>query len=243
MLSSWARDRGYGMGAKMGAIGGAVGGSPMKLTPTGHMFTIDDESLVNWKRWMGFVHAEQLGVWALFCLTGMFLAVNMAVGTMPEGTDITGLAAGAYQAEYLRAEVGEFMWLLVLLNGFWILLSTQLAVMDGLVRLTTDIIWVGFPELRAFSGDDVRKVYYTLLAGFVAWGCFALTIAQPIVLILIGANIAGFILTFAAIHIVLVNRVLLPEPLRPSLIRQALMLLAATFYGFFVVMNLWSLFS
>ncbi len=243
MLSSWARDRGYGMGAKVGAIGGAVGGSPTTLSPTGHTFAIDEESLGNWKRWMGFVHAEQLGVWALFCLIGMFLTVNMAIGTMPEGADITGLAAGAYQAEYLRAEVGEFMWLLALLNGFWILLSTQLAVMDGLVRVTTDIIWTGFPEVRARSGHDVRKVYYTLLAGFIVWGCFALSIAQPIVLILIGANVAGFILTFAAVHIVLVNRRLLPEPLRPSVMREALMLLVAAFYGFFVVMNLLSLFD
>lgn len=243
LLSSWARDRGYGMGAKVGAIGGAVGGKPMKLNPTGCMFTIDQQSLLNWKRWMRFVYAEQFGVFAIFCLIGMFLTVNMAVGTIPEGADMTGLAAGAYQAEYLRAEVGEFMWLLVLLNGFWILLSTQLAVMDGLVRITTDILWTGFPEIRESSGHDVRKVYYILLAGFAIWGCFALWIAQPIVLILIGANVAGFILAFAAVHIVLVNRRLLPEPLRASIVREGLMFVIAAFYGFFVVMNIVSLFG
>ena len=133
------------------------------------------------------------------------------------------------------------MWLLTLLNGFWILLSTQLVVMDGLVRVTTDIMWTALPEVRRAAKDDVRKVYYGLLAAFIIWGSFALTLAQPIVLVLIGANVAGFILVFSAIHIILVNRRLLPEPLRPSLIREALMVVVALFYGFFVVMNLWSL--
>ncbi len=241
MLSNWARDRGYGMGASVGAIGGAVGGGESRLSPTGKMFPMDSESIGHWKQWMTYLQAEQIGIWGLFCLIGMFLTVNMAVGTMPAGTDIAGLAAGAYQAEYLRASVGEFMWLLTLLNGFWILLSTQLVVMDGLVRVTTDIMWTALPEVRRAAKDDVRKVYYGLLAAFIIWGSFALTLAQPIVLVLIGANVAGFILVFSAIHIILVNRRLLPEPLRPSLIREALMVVVALFYGFFVVMNLWSL--
>ncbi len=205
------------------------------------MFPMDSKSIGHWKQWVTYLQAEQIGIWGLFCLIGMFLTVNMAVGTMPAGTDIAGLAAGAYQAEYLRASVGEFMWLLTLLNGFWILLSTQLVVMDGLVRVTTDIMWTALPEVRRAAKDDVRKVYYGLLAAFIIWGCFALTLAQPIVLVLIGANVAGFILVFSAIHIILVNRRLLPEPLRPSLIREALMVCVALFYGFFVVMNLWSL--
>lgn len=38
-----------------------------------------------------------------------------------------------------------------------------------------------------------------------------------------------------------VNRRLWPEPLRPSLVREALMIVVAWFYCFFVVMNVWSL--
>ncbi len=241
MLSNWARDRGYGMGKVVGAISGAVGGSDVRLSPVGSTFETTPENIGHWKRWMGYVQAEQFGIWGLFCLIGMFLTVNMAIGTMPAGMDMTGLAAGAYQAEYLRAAVGEFMWLLTLLNGFWILLSTQLAVMDGLVRVVTDISWTVFPGVRAFCGDDVRKVYYGLLGAFAVWGSFALSLARPIVLVLIGANVAGFILMFSAIHIVLVNRRLLPEPLRPAKWREAVMIFVSIFYGFFVVMNLRSL--
>ena len=241
MLSNWARDRGYGMGSTVGAIGGAVRGDPARLSPTGKIFPINKKSLADWKLWMGYVRAEQFGIWCLFCLLGMFLTVNTAVGTIPAGTDITGLAAGAYQAEYLRSAVGEFMWLLTLLNGFWILLSTQLVVMDGLVRVTTDVVWTAFAEMRRLCRDDVRKLYYGILGGFVVWGSFTLNLAKPIVLVLIGANVAGFILSFSAIHIIFVNRRLLPEPLRASWISETLMVFVSVFYGFFVVMNLRSM--
>ena len=241
MLSNWARDRGYGMGSTVGAIGGAVHGDPAGLSPTGKIFPVDAKSLADWKRWMGYMRAEQFGVWCLFCLLGMFLTVNTAVGTIPAGADMTGLAAGAYQAEYLRSAAGEFMWILTLLNGFWILLSTQLVVMDGLVRVTTDVVWTAFPEMRRLCRGDVRKIYYGILCGFVAWGSFALTLAKPMVLVLIGANVAGFILSFSAIHIIFVNRRLLPEPLRASWISEASMVAVSVFYSFFVVMNLRSM--
>ena len=41
------------------------------------------------------------GCGALFCFLGMFLNVNLATAIIPHGTDLQGLAAGAYQAEYL----------------------------------------------------------------------------------------------------------------------------------------------
>ena len=67
---------------------------------------------------------------------------------------------------------------------------------------------------------------------------FTLTLAQPMVLVLIGANVAGFILSFSAIHIIFVNRRLLPEPLRASWISESLMVVVSVFY---VVMNLRSM--
>jgi hypothetical protein len=187
---------------------------------------------------MRYLHVEQFVIWGFFCVLGMFLTVNMTLAFVPQGVDLTGMAAGAYPAEYLARMVGSWMWLLTLLNGFWILFSTQLALMDGLVRLTTDILWTAFPGLRDAVRNDVRRLYYGLLVAFVVWGCLALRLAQPITLILISANAAGFVLVVASIHVVLVNRRLLPEALRPSLFREAILVMVALFFGFFVVMNL-----
>lgn len=45
---------------------------------------------------------------------------------------------------------------------------------------------------RKWARDDVRKIYYSVLALFMLWGCIALGLAQPLTLIIIGANMAGF---------------------------------------------------
>ncbi len=239
LLSNWARDKGFGMGASMGAITAAASGTArVKLSPTGSIFPCDEGNLARWRLWLKYLHVEQFVVWGLFCVVGMFLTVNMTLAFVPQGVDLTGMAAGAYPAEYLSRTVGSWMWLLTLLNGFWILFSTQLALMDGLVRLTTDILWTAFPGLRNAVRNDVRRLYYALLVGFVAWGCVALRLAQPITLILISANAAGFILVVSSVHVLLVNRRLLPEPLRPSRFREAFLVVTALFFTFFVVMNL-----
>ncbi len=238
MITSWARDRGFGMGAAVGFISGAAADAPVPLSPGGRMFATTPDNLERWRTWMRYVAIEQWGVWGLGCLVGMFLTVNLAIAIMPSGTDLTGLAAGAYQAEYLAGHTIRWMWLLTLLNGFWILFSTQLVTTDALVRLVTDLLWTASPKVRRFARHDVRWLYYSLLFGFALWGGAALTLAPPVTLVLIGANIAGFVLMFAAMHIVLVNRRLLPVSLRPSRWREAAMLGVSLFFAVFVIMNL-----
>ncbi|MBI4475312.1 MAG: Nramp family divalent metal transporter [Acidobacteria bacterium] len=238
MMTNWARDKGIGMGARVGAISAIGSSHRIKLSPAGFMCPANPQNISNWKQWMKFVHAEQIAIWGFFCLLGMFLTVNMAVAFVPAGSDLTGLAAGAYQAEFLARAVGPALWALTLLNGFWILFSTQLALMDGLPRLAADIFWSASPRVRAWVKDDVRKLYYGLLVVFVLWGTFALRLAQPLTLILIGANVAGFILCVSSIHIVLVNRRLLPAAFQAGPLRELLMLAVSLFFGFFVVMNL-----
>jgi hypothetical protein len=102
-------------------------------------------------------------------------------------------------------------------------------------RLTTDLLWTASPRARRLAGDSVRRIYYTLLGIFALWACIALQLAQPLTLIKLGAVNAGFISAFAASHVLVVNRRLLPEALRPPAWRQAGLLLCTLFYGFFIV--------
>jgi hypothetical protein len=107
--------------------------------------------------------------------------------------------------------------------------------MDSMCRLTTDVLWTASPRLRRLTRDSVSKIYYTLLGSFAVWGCIALQLAQPLTLIKLGAVNAGFISAFSASHLLIVNRRLLPEPLRPPRWRQVGLLLCTLFYGFFIV--------
>ncbi len=84
----------------------------------------------------------------------------------------------------------------------------------------------------------MRAIYYSVMAVFAVWGCVALNLAQPLTLIIIGANVAGFTFVLESLHTLVVNRKFLPPALRPALWREASVVLCAIFYGVLVVLAL-----
>ena len=147
-VTNWVRDKGFGMGKLVGAIPSAVGGHQVQLSHVGKVFRAEGDSLARWRDWLRYVHLDQIWIWGLFCFLGMFLNVNLATAIVPHGTDLQGLAAGAYQAHYLR-QIWSGFWFLTLFNGFWILFKTQLGNTDILVRTVTDAVWMA----RQGQGD------------------------------------------------------------------------------------------
>jgi Mn2+/Fe2+ NRAMP family transporter len=233
-VTNWVRDKGFGMGSRVGAIPSAVGGHAVALSDVGSVFPATRDNLLRWREWLRYVHADQLWVWALFCFLGMYLNVNLATAFIPAGTDLQGLAAGAYQADYLR-RIWPGFWFLTLFNGFWILFKTQLGNTDILVRTITDAYWMSSPSQ---GRRQIRTVYYVVLAAFSLWGVAAVRSASPFQLFKLLANMAGLVLAIAGVQIFLVNRRFLPPALRPAVWREAALLLCSAFYayfGFFVV--------
>jgi hypothetical protein len=176
------------------------------------------------------------------CFIGMGLPALLTIQFIPPGTNVGGMGVAVRQAEGIAASMGglataggTILWYLTLLTGFWILFSTQLGIMDFIPRSLTDLLWTSNPRVRAWAGGDIRKVYYTILVVFVVWGCIAINLAQPFILILLGAFAAGFIMTVASIHVWYINRKFLPKEYQAPAWRQALLWAMALFYGFFTV--------
>jgi hypothetical protein len=230
-VTNWVRDKGFGMGALVGAIPSAVGGHEVKLSHVGTVFPANRENLVRWREWLRYVHADQLWVWGLFCFFGMYLNVNLATALIPHGTDLQGLAAGAYQAEYLK-RIWSGFWFLTLFNGFWILFKTQLGNTDILVRTVTDAAWMSSARVRE-GKRGIRGVYYGMLLAFSVWAMIALRIASPFTLFKVLANMAGLVLAIAGVQVFLVNRRFLPRAVRPAAWREGALLLCSAFYAFF----------
>ena len=239
-VTNWIRDKGFGMGAKVGAIPSAVGGHEIHLSQVGTVFPTTDANMSRWREWWRYVHADQIWVWGLFCFLGMFLNVNLATAIVPQGTDLQGLAAGAYQAEYL-SRIWPGFWFLTLFNGFWILFKTQLGNTDILVRTITDVGWMSSARARQ-SKRGIRGLYYGILIVFSIWGVFVIRSASPFQLFKILANMAGLVLAIAGIQIFLVNRRFLPRAVRPPAWRQAALLACSIFYAYFTFFVLRSLF-
>jgi hypothetical protein len=233
-LSNWARDKGYGMGSRVGHIAGAVHGEKVHLADTGFMFEPDAANQARWRGWWRIVRVDQWGIFFVGALLGMMLPALLYVTFVASGTDIKGLAISAVLAQTIGATAGPWLGVGVAFLGVWILFKTQLDCVEGMTRSITDILWTGSARVRAWRGGDVRAVYYSVLAVVVVWGIIALKLAAPVMLLQIGANIAGAIFVFASLHLLYLNTRILPVALRPPLWRRFALVGMALFYAFFV---------
>jgi hypothetical protein len=230
--TNYMRDKGYGMSSTVGYIPAALGPAA-PLRAHGNVFAVNAVSLDAWRQWWRYVHLDQWGIFGLGSVVGMALTALFTLQFVPAGTVAGEWSVANLQAEGIAAVHGPVFWYLTIICGLWILFSTQLGIVDGLPRGTTDILWSASPWLRRTG--DVRRVYYGVLIVFAIWGCIGLNLARPITLIIIGANAAAFIFVVESIHTLVVNRRFLPRELRPPLWREACLLLCALFYGSFVV--------
>jgi hypothetical protein len=235
-LSNWARDKGYGMAQASGYISGAVGGERVKLTHTGFIIRQSPETMARWRGWWRIARADQWGIFFIGSLLGMALPAMLYVTFLPQGTEIRGLAIAAALAGAMNSAAGPAIGTIVATMGVWLLLKTQLDSLDGMARSITDILWTGSPRVRRWRNGDVRYVYYGVLGVIVVWGIFALRLAQPIVLLQIGANIAGIVFVLSSLQLLYVNTRLLPRELRPPMWRRVALVLTALFYGTFVAL-------
>lgn len=233
-VTSWARDKGFGMAQYVGAIPSAIGGVKLTLSHVGKVFPITPDNLRRWQVWQRYVHADQVFLWGFLAFVGMFLNVNLATGVIPHGTELSGVATGAFQAKYMAEKLWSGLWFLALLNGFWILFSTHLGNTELLIRTMTDVLWMGSSRVRRWNTGSIRKLYYSLLVPYTILAFFGARMAEPMTLFKILANTAGFILVVASIQIFLVNRKFLPKEIRVPW-REGALLLCAAFYLFFAI--------
>ena len=236
-ITNWMRDKGYGMAATVGYIPSLLG-KAVALPPYGNVFPITPKSLAVWRDWWKYVHLDQWGIFGFGSLLGMALTALFTLQYVPAGTVAGEWAVANLQAQGIALVHGRLFWYLTLVCGLWILFSTQLGIVDGLPRATTDIVWAASPRLRRTG--DVRIVYYGVLLIFALWGCIALNLARPLTLIVIGANAAAVIFVFESIQTLVINRRVLPRELRPALWREACLVLCALFYGGFVAAVIWA---
>jgi hypothetical protein len=233
-ITNWIRDKGFGMGAHVGAIPSMFRSRTIVLSRSGKIFHPNAESLAHWRNWWRYVYVDQVFLWGVGALLGMYLNVNLSSQIVPTGEHLEGLAAGAYQAQHLASIGWAGLWTLTLLNGFWILFSTQLGNTDALVRTVTDILWMSSPRVRNWKGGKVHWIYYGVLSAYIVWAVIAVGMAPPMTLFKIMANIGGLMLVIGGIQIIIVNRKFIPSELRAPIWREMMVAGCVVFYGYFL---------
>lgn len=171
----------------------------------------------------------------------MFLNVNLALAIIPADAQISGYSVGAFQARYMAEKLWTGFWVLCLVNGFWILFKTQLANMDCLARVVSDVGWAGSPVVRRWPAS---RVYAGLLLLFTSWGVVSLAFGETALGLfkLLGA-VAGPVLAVASFQILRVNTRFLPPEVRPLLWRRAALVLCGVGYAALAIASLVSLFK
>ncbi|MEW6402238.1 MAG: Nramp family divalent metal transporter [Chloroflexota bacterium] len=234
MVSSWARDKGLGMAGQTGFIPAAIGARKVNLAHTGIRFDVTPQSLAVWKQWWRVAQLDQWLVFALGAMLGMGLPAILYTSFIEPGSDIRSVSIAAELSAAMASRGVTVFAYLVALMGAWVLFKTQLDIVEGMAHSITDILWTGSRKLYKLARGDVRYVYYAILAAIVVWGMMALRLAQPIILLQLGANMAGIVFVVSAIQILYVNTRLLPTELHPPLWRRIALVLMAVFYGCFV---------
>ena len=204
------------MAGTVGAQPTPVGDQTILLPRDGAIFPPSEANLAKWREWWRYLRADLSYLWTAGCLIGMGLPVLLALDAVPAGTDMGGFGAGAVFARELTRRYSALLWLPALLTTLWIFFSTQVGIVEGFTRNVTEMLWTA--GVRPVSAG---RVYYPVLALFVIAGCLAMTVADPLTLIVIGADIAAVSFAVLSFHTLRLNRALLPEALRPPRWREA----------------------
>ena len=257
--SNFVRDKGWGMGSLVGAIPSAIGGRNITLAHVGKVFPLSEENLRRWKGWWRYILTDQLVVWAPGCVLGMALPALISLqfashsplynqAVRPGWAQAMLTADGVRHAPQFSPGTAHVFWLGTLFVGLMVFLPSQMAIVDDFSRRWTDILWTGSRRVRdTMHPESVKRVYYTILAGYTAWSFFCAWLftrySSPQLMTDIIANINNVAIGATALQLLWVNRNLLPPPLRPRWFSQAGLLFCGLFYlglsGLVFALKIW----
>lgn len=241
-ISSYARDKGWGMGSKAGYVSGIIGGKRVELAADEMPFDLSKRE--NLRRWRGWLRIVRLDSYVFFSGITMFTVILTSVMAYsllaPRGLAPTGFKVAAAQAEALASVLGPIAWFLVLLGGFWVLFDNQWGLMDSVARTVTDNLWFASEKIRRWTNGDPRKIYYLMVymlyvvAALIMIASTVFKLAQPYELAATGAVLGLFALTLAPLLQLIVSNKILPKELRPGTVTNIILAIGVVFYGFFI---------
>ena len=217
LLSNYARDKGWGMGARVGAIASAVGGTTVKLSHVGQVFPLTESNLARWRGWMRHIVRDQAVVWMVCCFIGMALPCMMSVEFI-RNAPVSGIRVAGMTAEGIDHRYpGYGLWIMTLVVGFLILYPGQILSGDTIPRRWCDIIWTASPRARRLGEARVKYIYYGLMAVMATFGLLILVfLKDPVLILKVGGVLMNLALGASALHALYVNCTLLPPEVRPN---------------------------
>jgi hypothetical protein len=236
--SNYIRDKGLGMGILMPRIVSPVTGEEEARPSIGYKFSVDEENMGRWRNWWRVANQEQvitfyiLGLATLIGLS-VLLYSTLGIVEVPESQagDITFLQT---EAQALAKQLGTWFEYFFYFAGFAVLFSTNVGIVDWVSRLTADALKVTFLKESQFWSES--KIYITVVwlmcigGSVIIWSGI-----QPLILLILSSVGGGFMMFFYSGLLILLNRRVLPDPIKIRSWRLAGMVVAFVLYASFVV--------
>ena len=210
--ANWIRDKGFGMGAYVPRLVSPITGQSEAAPSTGYVFEPTRDNLRRWRGWWRFAGIEQLSTFVLITFVTILFTSLLAYSTVfgREGLE-NKIGFLKVEGEVLGQRVGSWFEYLFWAVGAFSLFAAALGIVDYTSRLAADVIKTSYAREANES-----KIYAMLVWGLVAIGVVILLIGfdQPIVLLVISAVVGGFMMFLYSGLLILINRRILPPPIR-----------------------------
>ena len=227
--SNWIRDKGFGMGKYVPRLVSPITGQPEAAPSTGYAFEPTPENLRRWRGWWRFANIEQLSTFVAITFVTILFTSLLAYSTV-FGRDGLENSIGFLEIEgqVLADRVGSWFQYLFWIIGAFSLFAAALGIVDYTSRLAADVVKTSYAR-----NANESKVYAGLVWGLVAIGIVVLLsgFSQPIVLLVISAVVGGFMMFIYSGLLILINRRILPEPIRVRGVRLAALVWAFLLFG------------
>ena len=236
--SNWIRDKGFGMGRYVPRLVSPVTGREEAAPDSsGFVFEPTDENLARWRRWWRLANQEQLITFVLISFVTIVLMSMLAYSTV---YGQPGLANSVdflqVEGERLKELVGPWFGTLFWAVGALSLFAAALGIVDYTSRLAADVLKTSY-----FRRASESRLYFGLVWGLVVLGCAILLagFGQPLPLLVISACVGGLMMFLYSMLLLVLNRKVLPEQIRPRAYRVVALIWAVGLFGIFSVLTIW----
>lgn len=236
MVSNFVREKGWGMGGQVGAIAGLAGSKDVTLNHIGTVCRPGPETKRRFAGWFKYLIVDQYFVWALGSVIGVLLPSLLGAEYLKvnEHDVKEQWRWAAALSQDIGAARGQVVGNAILICALVILIPGQFYTIDSIARKWTDVLWCTSRWARRLDTHKASRIYYAIAAVMVSYGlvCFIfLPNLSASTMMIIAGSMANLGISMSIFQTFFINRRFLPKDVRPTRIKEAMMLLSGIFFA------------
>ena len=208
--SHWARDKGFGMGARVPKVTSPLTGEPTSVSAKGFFFAPTPSNLERWRSWWRLVRQEQSVTFLGLGLVGLVLLMLVSHALI-YGRDLE-IGMEMLHVEGAALGAGPVASTIFYLSVAVIFFTSALGVLDHVARLCADILKTNARAVRSSSSRWLSEsaLYFYVLWSMIIFALGVLFVADirdtPTLLRTAGALSGIVMFLYAALVLVLMRR-------------------------------------